>query len=81
MRKKLPTLRTRAKKWVQNVQTVRQQAAMVGRFSLVRQNWVAPLGASRYPNGQALSALDLVSAARSKRTVSDRFEHLNGSAR
>jgi hypothetical protein len=38
-----------------------------------------PAGRTPYPNGQALSMRDLVSAARPKRTVLDRFTRLNES--
>jgi hypothetical protein len=43
--------------------------------------WVAPLGAPPYPNGQALSGRNLVSAARCKRINSDHSGHQNKSAR
>jgi hypothetical protein len=73
MREKLTTIRMWDKKMDPNCQNCQPTGGNgVGRFSLVWQNWVAPL---------ALSTWDLVSATQPKQIISDRFGHLNGSAR
>jgi hypothetical protein len=71
MTKILATIRTRAKKMGPNCPNCQPTGGNGGPIVVSPAKLDLPAGRTPYLNGQALSARDLVSAARPKRTASD----------